>query len=138
MVNFFRYFQSSIPLILEHTPAGASVRQLFHFLQLMKSEDFRQFDFEDETINMNVYGSVVPPEYNLTSVSIPTYLYYSIGDLTASEENVARLQSKLPNVKGIYRIPNDEFTHVDFIYSAFVRKLLNNHILKVLNKIDSE
>lgn len=102
----------------------------------MKSEDFRQFDYEDEQINTNVYGSSVPPEYNLTTVSIPTFLYYSIGDLTAPEENVFRLKSKLPNVQGIYKVPNDEFTHVDFIYSAFVRKLLNNQILKVLNKID--
>lgn len=112
------------------------MRQLFHYIQLMRSERFRQFDFEDEQMNMDVYGSPAPPDYNLTQVAVPTFLYYSTGDLTAPEENVFRLRAELPNVQEVFKVPSDDFTHVDFIYSAFVRKLLNDRILDVLENVD--
>lgn len=43
------------------------------------TEEFREFDY-GKILNIEKYGSPVPPHYNLTSVRVPVYLYYSTND----------------------------------------------------------
>lgn len=52
----------------------ASKKQLLHFLQLMNSEKFQQFDYGDK--NLKYYGREEPPEYKLGKVTAPVYIYY--------------------------------------------------------------
>lgn len=68
-----------LPLILQHTPAGSSVNQLVHFSQLFNSGKFRMFD-HGKIKNLATYGQWQPPDYNLTSVTAPVFLYYSGND----------------------------------------------------------
>lgn len=125
-------------MILEHAPNAVSVRQLFHFIQLMRSNEFRKFDYEDERRNVAVYGQKEPPSYNLTQVTAPTFFHYSMGDETATAENAMTLKSHLPNLIGTHIVPREDFAHVDFVYSAYVRKLLNEKILSVMKKMDEK
>lgn len=80
-----------------------------------------------------MYGSSTPPEYNLSKVTAPVNIFGSKDDKTAIDANTYRLRKKLPNVKFYYRIKDSKFTHLDFIYSRYVRVALNNVILKKIN-----
>ena len=60
-----------------------------------------------------------PPEYDLTKVNVPTYLYYGTKDWLANPTDVAFLLSKLPRsiVRGSYSFDN---------YNHMVREVLGN------------
>lgn len=108
--------------------------QGIHYVQLMRSGGFRQFDYENDKANQNVYGQSKPPAYNLTQITAPINLFYSMSDNTATFENVIQLKSKLPNVKLSYVIPMNDFGHVDFTYSRYVKQVLNDPLINLIDK----
>jgi len=115
--------------ILSHLSHFSSSRQLEHFLQLYTSGEFRQYDFERR--NMKIYGSPVPPAYNLSSVTAPIYLYSGGCDLMVSERDVEHLREILPNVRKYKSFKN--YNHCDFNYGKNSRGLYQNDILKDMN-----
>lgn len=123
-----------MPHILINTPSGVSLRQGIHYIQLTRDGGFRQFDYEDKKINQQIYGSNTPPDYNLTQITVPVNLFYSKDDTTASFENVVQLKSMLSNIKSTYLVPVADFRHVDFVYSRYVRKALNDRVINTINK----
>jgi hypothetical protein len=56
--------------------------QLEHFLQLLFSGKFRQFDFQWR--NLARYNSTSPPDYHLENVVAPVYLYHAAEDMLIS------------------------------------------------------
>jgi len=60
-----------------HAPA-ISKGQFDHFKQLSKSRKFKYFDYGDE--NIKIYGSRNPPEYDLSRVTVPIYIYWGSQD----------------------------------------------------------
>ncbi|XP_031625878.1 lipase 3-like [Contarinia nasturtii] len=124
---------TSLPAIFINTPAGVSVRQGIHYIQLIRDGGFRQFDYEDKKINQKIYGSITPPDYNLTRITVPINIFHSKDDTTASFENVIQLKSVLPNLKSTYLVPVADFIHVDFTYSRYVRKILNGRLIETIN-----
>lgn len=112
---------------------GGSLRQAFHFLQVIRSGEFNQFDYEDERTNMRMYGRKTPPAYNFTKITAPVSLYFSKDDDTGTMKDAIQLKSKLPNLKRFYRVRWEDFRHVDFGYSVFSREAINN---KIVSDID--
>lgn len=104
----------------------------------MRSNEFRKFDYDDVRKNEEVYGQKEPPAYNLTQLTAPTFFNYSIGDETATAENALTLRSRLPNMVGSYIVPRTDFAHIDFVYSVYVKKLLNDKIVHVMKKMDEK
>jgi len=74
-----------LPVILGHTPAGASTHTLIHFAQGINSGKFRQFDYGKKG-NIKRYGQEEPPEYPLGNVSAPVALYWSQNDWLAPKD----------------------------------------------------
>lgn len=126
-------FQTTLPSILVGTPSGASLRTCYHYIQLIRNGGFRQFDYENKKLNRQVYGRDTPPEYNLTLITTPVNIFHSKDDDTAIYENVIDLESQLPNVKSRYVVAVPDFSHVDFIYSRFARKAVNDQIISTIN-----
>lgn len=56
--------------------------QLTHYYQNMINDKFRLYDFKDR--NLMIYNLTSPPEYNLSNVAVPVYLYHAENDLFAS------------------------------------------------------
>ncbi|KAG7201050.1 hypothetical protein KM043_017599 [Ampulex compressa] len=83
-----------LPVILGHTPAGASTRQLTHYAQEFLSGKFRRYDYGTEG-NSRIYNSTVPPKYNLSRITVPIGLFYGDNDLFASITDVKRLYTEL-------------------------------------------
>lgn len=74
-----------------------------------------------------------PLLYNLSHATVPITIFYSKSDESANFTDVTYLSTQLPHVQNLYQIQSDDFKHIDFIYSRFVRKLLNDKIIIFLN-----
>lgn len=85
-----------------------------------------------------MYGSDTPPAYNLSQVTVPINLYYSKDDSTVPLENVVELQTQIRNLKSSIIIPINDFNHVDFLYSRYVRYVVNEEVLSNINKVNGK
>lgn len=66
--------------ILSHNFPGTSLKTAIHFLQELHSGgDFRRYD-HGTSKNMELYGSVTPPSYNLSAITIPVHIMSGLND----------------------------------------------------------
>lgn len=124
-----------LPVMLSHTPSGASVKQLEHFGQLMKSSHFRKFD-RGYLRNQIIYGRMSPPDYILANVKVPVALYYAQNDLLVSMSGVEKLARMLPNVIDKYIVPMHKFNHLDFLWAIDVKTLVYDRVLENIQKAE--
>ncbi|XP_063824708.1 lipase 3-like [Ostrinia nubilalis] len=130
------YFnQTMIPLFLGHAPAGASIRQFTHYGQGINHHTFRRFDHNPIT-NRLIYGSRIPPDYDLNLVTAPTYIYYSVNDASTNYKDVRILVDRLPNVKGSFLMDSPTFDHLDFIWGSGVRHRLYNKMIGLMRNAE--
>ncbi|EFN70704.1 Lipase 1 [Camponotus floridanus] len=116
-----------------HFPAGTSVKTVRHYAQEIQSGKFCKFDY-DRATNLIIYNSEEPPDYNLTSITVPIALFYSKNDLLADIEDVKRLAPLLPNVVDMYEVPWPTFSHTDFLWAKDAPKLVYERIFKIMNR----
>ena len=142
--------QSILGHLAKNTSPQISIMQFCHFLQSMLSKNFRQYDHKDK--NMKIYNSTSPPEYNLTNVKVPIYLYHGENDAIVSRlvkvtlnifsftsflifciflKDVENLKTKLSNVRD-YQVINN-WNHLDFDYGKNARSVLYTSILESFN-----
>lgn len=115
-------------MLQTHLPAGASLKQFFHYGQLIRSNRFRQFDYGTQR-NYKIYGQRTPPDYNLKNCKASVALIYADDDSMAAAEDVKRLPNEMPNVIEIRRVDDDTFNHVDFIWATDAKELVYDHII---------
>lgn len=117
-----------IPILMGHTPAGASTKQIVHYAQGVRSGRFRQYD-HGTIKNRFVYGTADPPVYNLTQVTAPVVFYYALNDYLAVPVDVERLSRGIGNLAGYRQVRMETFNHLDFLFAKDVRTLLYEEIL---------
>lgn len=110
-----------------HAPAGASIKQLFHYGQLIRSHRFCQYD-HGTTHNLHIYGQSTPPDYNLKNCTAKVLIMYADQDTLAAAEDVRRLPRELSNVVEIHRVDAETFNHVDFIWATDAKELVYDYI----------
>ncbi|CAG9797862.1 unnamed protein product [Chironomus riparius] len=114
--------------LTDHTSPFLSVQQMDHFLQLYRSGKFRKYDYGKD--NVWIYGTLEPPDYILSNVKIPTYIYRATEDYLSSQKDIDHLINWLPNVKYNRIIPN--YNHADFNYGSRSRQVLYYDVLHFL------
>lgn len=112
-----------LPVIMGHTPAGASVRSLVHYAQGVNSGLFRKFNHGKKE-NLEIYGTELPPEYDVSKITAPVALYWGENDWLGVKSDVYRLAELLPNLVRKYRVPHDKFNHLDFLWAIDSPSLL--------------
>lgn len=133
-----QYNATLLPLILKHTPAGASTKQIVHYAQLIKTGfwitagKFRQYDYSFIG-NMLRYQSFSPPTYNLAKIRVPISLHYGVNDWLVNVKDVDRLEEDLGNVFAKIRVPHESFNHLDFMWAKDVKELLYDKILSLMS-----
>lgn len=130
--NEKQFNKTLLPMFLSHLGTGTSWKTIVHFSQLINSGKFQQFDY-GSTGNLFHYGSIHPPEYDLSQITLPISLFWSQNDLLSSEEDVMLLKSKLKTKTRLYMVPDPKFNHLDYIWAIDVNVLLNDNILEDLN-----
>lgn len=128
--------KTMLPVMLSHTPSGASIKQLEHFGQLMKSGHFRKFD-RGYLRNQLEYNRMTPPDYDLSKVKVPVALYYSMNDMLVSTTGVDRLARELPNVIDKYLVPMEKFNHLDFLWAIDVKSLVYNRLVRNIRRVEN-
>lgn len=126
-----------MPIILQNTPAGASVRQISHYGQGMQSGRFAQYDY-GRTQNLRRYGTRLPRNYRLQNVRAPINLIYSANDLFAALPDVHELRKRLSNVVNLHLVEDQRFTHLDFMWGLNAREQAYDHVIEVMDKIENE
>jgi len=120
---------SMIPLIVSHTPAGTSVRNVVHFAQLYNHAYYAHYDY-GLFGNIANYGQQNPPKYNLATTTAPVTVFWGLNDWLAVPEDVEWLTSQLPNLRQSFLV--DQFNHLDFLWAIEVDRYVNSRILDIL------
>ncbi|XP_053609504.1 lipase 1-like [Plodia interpunctella] len=121
-----------MPLLFEHYPAGTSMTNVEHFMQILTSKRFAKFDY-GPVKNFEKYGSKIAPDYNLNKITMNIYLIAGRNDRLSVLAD-SRLQAKeLPNVKE-YFVIEKKFNHIDFLWSRQSRQVLYPKVLDILDK----
>ncbi|XP_054743363.1 lipase 1 [Anastrepha obliqua] len=135
--NWDEFNRKMFPVILGHYPAGVAAKQVKHFIQIIKTGRFAPYSYSSNK-NLALYKEHIPPRYNLSLVTVPTYVYYSSNDLLCHPSDVEAMYKDLGNPIGKYLIPAKEFNHMDFLWAMNVRKFVYARMLRVLGKIKDQ
>ncbi|KAH8328181.1 hypothetical protein KR067_005376 [Drosophila pandora] len=135
--NWNEFNRKMFPVILGHYPAGVAAKQVKHFIQIIKTGRFAPYSYSSNK-NMQLYREHLPPRYNLSMVTVPTFVYYSTNDLLCHPHDVEAMCDDLGNVTGRYLVPQKEFNHMDFLWATDVRKMLYRRMLQVLGKVPDD
>ncbi|XP_062541900.1 uncharacterized protein LOC134209895 [Armigeres subalbatus] len=118
--------------MLKYTPAGGSVYQPLHYIQLYNSKNFQQYDF-GSVENMKRYGSARPPAYPVHKITTPIYVYHGEFDNINHPLDVKALTDRLPNLRLKYMVPIRRWNHIDFLYANSAHRLYQMILSKLLN-----
>ena len=100
------------------------------------SNEFCQYDY-GAVKNQRIYGQPEPPNYELSKITCPVYLYYSDNDDKSDPKDIARLEEYLGDLRLSHKIPNPMWTHMDFIFALEVKSQINDLVIKGCNENDN-
>ncbi|XP_016076211.1 PREDICTED: gastric triacylglycerol lipase [Miniopterus natalensis] len=123
---------SRFDVYLAHNPAGTSVQNAFHWIQVYKSGKFKAFDWGSPVQNMMHYNQPTPPNYNLADMKVPVAVWNGGKDWLAETQDVDLLLSKLPNV--IYHKEIPFYNHLDFVWAIDAPQEVYNEIISMIEK----
>ncbi|XP_046808222.1 lipase 1-like [Lucilia cuprina] len=126
-----------LPAIFGHVPAGCNIKQVDHYLQLVKSNRFCKYDYGPQE-NMKHYGQTSPPEYPLKKITVPVGLYYTRNDYLSSVVDVKRLARMLPNVVVNSLYPYRKWNHMTMLWGIDARELAHKRMLEVMKNYPYE
>ncbi|XP_034238648.1 lipase 3-like [Thrips palmi] len=114
----------------QYFPDATSAKTLLHYSQgQYKERWFRQFDNGILT-NLQVYGSITPPSYPLSSATVPTSVFYGADDILVGVKSAEQLIEDLPNVKRAVKVAG--LTHVDVMFGRNARESLYEPLVKAV------
>ena len=83
------------PARTAHYPDDSSIKTAFHYLQRAAQSNFARYDY-GKLKNMKIYGTKMPPSYNLSFVTCDSIVLMSgVNDLLADVADVNRLRQDL-------------------------------------------
>lgn len=109
---------------------GTSLKHAYHFAQVVRSGKLQLFDYGSNK-NKELYGTSVPPDYNLKVVTSPIHLYYGTKDGLVSTTGSRLLRQILPNIISSVELP---WNHAELLVAEHVDKFVNNLIIQSMIK----
>ncbi|KOB73727.1 Lipase 3 [Operophtera brumata] len=130
-VGYAQFNFTNLPVLMGHTPAGASAKQVAHYGQGVLTGEFRHFDYGTAG-NLERYGTETPPSYALENIVAPISLFYSDADWLAHPKDVDKLYNNLDSAIDIHKIPYQQFNHLDFLWAKDFKVLVYKRLRKLL------
>jgi lysosomal acid lipase/cholesteryl ester hydrolase len=115
-----------------HLPAGSSTKSIVHFAQMVNSKKFTKYDYGKD--NMKQYNQTTPPEYDVSNITTPVALLWSLNDALADPTDVVALQPKLKSLVSSYCVSYSAFNHEDFVMAEQANTLVYQQVLELLRK----
>lgn len=103
-----------------HIPSGSSYKQFYHYVQETKYGFFGKY----------MTGSKIPSDFDLSKITVPLLLHYSVADRLSNVTDVEILLPKLKNVIFAQRIGSPNLNHIDFLWGSRSASLIYSNILK--------
>ncbi|XP_064076668.1 lipase 1-like [Vanessa tameamea] len=128
--------KTMLPVFVGHNPAGAALRQIVHYSQVLRFNRFARYNNANPLTNLAQYGSLTPPEYDLSKISVPAYLHYGKNDAQSDFRDVLLLGERLGNTVGVYPVERETFNHFDFIWGGDVRTQLYDKLVDLMRSAE--
>ncbi|XP_072935159.1 lipase 1-like [Epargyreus clarus] len=125
----------TLTIAFGHLLVGVSAKTLAHFGQLILFQKFQRYN-EGLQGNLKRYGSVSPPEYNVSQITCPIVLVCGQNDYVSTLQDIDELSSKLPNVVEKYIVPDPTFSHNNHVWGVDAPKLVFKRILQFFSEFD--
>lgn len=124
--------KSRIEVYVSQTPAGTSVKNMVHWGQGIRSENFRQYDYGSAEKNIAAYGQATPPDYRLQDIKTPVVLYAGADDYLADPKDVDTLTESLAPGILVKRLDIPSYAHLDFTWAVDAATVVYADLLKVI------
>ncbi|XP_071419419.1 lipase member M-like isoform X1 [Pithys albifrons albifrons] len=111
-----------------HYPDGTSVKNIIHWAQVVKSGEFKAFDYGSE--NMVMYDQDTPPLYQVEEMLVPTAVWSGGEDWAADWRDVHLLLPRIAHLVTYVHIP--DWNHWDFVWGLDAPERLYSNILKLM------
>lgn len=111
--------------------AGSSTKSIVHYAQMVNSKQFLKYDY-GEKLNKKMYNQTTPPEYDVSRITAPVALIWSMNDMLADPADVDILQGKLKTMVSNYLVPFPLFNHGDYVLAMDAHKLVYNQVISLL------
>lgn len=123
------------PIYLDHTPAGTSVKNMYHFMQLVQKERFQKYDYGFWG-NYAKYGKFTPDIYSLKNIENKIVIFYGDNDWLADPKDVRWLSKQLPNV--VEKFVVADYNHLDFVWGLNAREEIYDKIVSMVKESEEE
>ncbi|XP_015122354.1 lipase 3 [Diachasma alloeum] len=128
--------RETVTTFLNYYPAGSSLKIFYHYIQHLDSGKFRHYDYGSPERNLQYYGRIEPPDYNLKKVTTPSVILRAPNDPLSSRNDTELLISELRNSPMIYDVIKErKFNHIDFLVAKDVKKLVIDPLLQIFRKV---
>ncbi|KAJ5066379.1 lipase [Anaeramoeba ignava] len=125
--------QTRMPVIINHTPAGTSTKNMMHWSQLVFTNRWQMFDYGKQG-NIEMYGVDPPPEFPAERITHPISFYFGGKDSLVTQANWEMLFAKLsPDVDHEVTVI-DKYEHMDMLWALDAYKILNPNVVADLKK----
>ncbi|XP_046961504.1 lipase 1-like [Vanessa cardui] len=128
--------KTMLPVFVGHNPAGAAFRQIIHYSQVLRFQRFARYNHGNPLTNLALYGSMTPPEYDLSKITTPAYLHYGKNDVQSDFRDVLLLGERLGNTIGVYPVERETFNHFDFIWGGDARTQLYDKLIDMMRSAE--
>ncbi|CAG4991878.1 unnamed protein product [Colias eurytheme] len=114
-------------------PASTPLKDLYHYAQVSSRDSFSQFDYGKEE-NLKHYGTELPPDFDLSKVSMPVALICAKNDKLSTLADVAKLREALPNLIKYTVLERAITSHVDLTWGRTNYEYLYPQIFDIMEK----
>ncbi|NXG66835.1 LIPM Lipase, partial [Hemiprocne comata] len=111
-----------------HYPDRTSVKNVIHWAQVIKSGEFKAFDYGSE--NPAMYHQETPPFYQVEEIPVPTAVWSGGQDWVADWRDVRLLLPRIAHLVTYSHIP--DWNHWDFIWGMDAPGRLYSSILELM------
>jgi len=119
-----------LPITTGHYPAGSSVQNILYWQQMFASPHFRKYDYR-KAKNLQIYGTPYAPDYDLSQIKEPVYMFVGKYDELASIKDTATLKGKLTGSSNVqYNVY--PLGHSSFLWGKDVMSYMKD-VIAVLN-----
>ncbi|XP_004680962.1 PREDICTED: lysosomal acid lipase/cholesteryl ester hydrolase [Condylura cristata] len=123
---------SRVAVYTTHSPAGTSVQNMLHWVQMYKLHKFQAFDWGSRAKNFFHYNQSYPPAYSVKDMLVPTAVWSGGHDMLADKKDVSLLLPQITNLVYSKFIPKWE--HLDFIWGLDAPWQLYSEIVNLMRK----
>ncbi|CAN0161762.1 unnamed protein product [Bubo scandiacus] len=119
---------TQLDVYTSHYPDGTSVKNVIHWAQVLKSGDFKAFDYGSK--NPAVYNQDTPPSYRLDEMPVPTAVWSGGEDWVADWRDVRLLLPRIAHLIAYIHI--SDWNHWDFIWGLDAPRRVYSSILEMM------